>query len=447
MVRGSELESADATGVRVTRTVVVRSVRLPRRLFNVFVELEGMYRNMVEQLVMYASRNEITSFIKLKALKYRELRSLYPHLPSHYAYTACQDAVTRVKSFMKRKRKGLARKEQPEVRRVSIWLDDHLWERSTLTSIKIATHRGWVNVEFEPHKQYWKYINKGWRLASEIRIKLDRGNKQLLIYLVFVKDVKPYEPKGFIPVDVNEDSVAIMIDGITYLFETGFKKIVLGYYYRRRSIQKRYDGVYGAGSRIARRIMRKLKERKRKDDVRWKIASLIVKVAYERGYGIILEKLDDEAIKSMISRVKDDQLRHRIAQSSLRGTHRAIELEAEKYGVPIVYRGPRRTSTECPLHKTRIVYANGSRVGRCSLGGELWHREVVACWNLLLKAHPRRWGQCPKPRVGLSLDGSPIPLGSTATHEPIGINKSLWARWKSLEGVKHHKHPLGTNGF
>jgi hypothetical protein len=32
-----------------------------------------------------------------------------------------------------------------------------------------------------------------------------------------------------------------------------------------------------------------------------------------------------------------------------------------------------------------------------------------------------------------SIDGSPIPLGSTATHEPIEIPRSLWGRWKSLD--------------
>jgi hypothetical protein len=106
-----------------TRTVVVRSTPLPRKLFRVFVELEGMYRNMVEQLVLYAVRNGITSFTRLKALKYRELRSLYPQLPSHYAYTTCQDASTRVKSFFKLKKRGLARRGYPEVNRVSIWLD------------------------------------------------------------------------------------------------------------------------------------------------------------------------------------------------------------------------------------------------------------------------------------------------------------------------------------
>jgi hypothetical protein len=35
---------------------------------------------------------------------------------------------------------------------------------------------------------------------------------------------------------------------------------------------------------------------------------------------------------------------------------------------------------------------------------------------------------------GLSLDGSPMPLGSTATHEPIEIHRSLWGRWRSLDG-------------
>jgi len=70
----------------VTRTVALKSSSIPRKkVFKVFVELEGIYRNMVKQLVLYAVRNTITSFTKLKALKYRELRTLYLQLPSHYA--------------------------------------------------------------------------------------------------------------------------------------------------------------------------------------------------------------------------------------------------------------------------------------------------------------------------------------------------------------------------
>jgi len=66
----------------VTRAVIVRSVKLPWKTFSVFVELEGMYRNMVKQLVLYAVKNNIRSFIRLRAMKYREMRSLYPQLPS-----------------------------------------------------------------------------------------------------------------------------------------------------------------------------------------------------------------------------------------------------------------------------------------------------------------------------------------------------------------------------
>ena len=126
---------------RVTRAVIVKSVKLPRRVFRVSVELEGMYRNIVEQLVLYATSNNIRSFTKLKALKYYEMRKLYPHLLSHYVYTACQDASTRAKSFLRLKKVGLAEREYPEVNKVSIWLDDHLWKLNGLTSIRISTHR------------------------------------------------------------------------------------------------------------------------------------------------------------------------------------------------------------------------------------------------------------------------------------------------------------------
>ena len=251
---GAASRSPGANGSRVTRTVVVKSAKLPRRVFRVFVEVEGMYRNMVEQLVLFAVRENIKSFIRLKALKYSELRRLYPHLPSHYAYTACQDAAARVKSFLRLKKKSLTNREYPEVRRVSIWLDDQLWRLDSLTAIEVATHRGWIAVELEPHKHFWKYINSGWRLASEARIKLDKRNRQLITYLTFTKDVGEFEPKGFI-------SVAL-------LFETSVKKLVLGYYYCRKSVQEKYYELYGARSRIKRKVLRKLKERKKKNDLR-----------------------------------------------------------------------------------------------------------------------------------------------------------------------------------
>ncbi len=370
---------------RVTRTVIVKSAKLPRRAFRVFVELEGMYRNMVEQLVMYAVRSNVRSFTRLKALKYREMRSLYPQLPSHYVYTACQDASTGAKSFQRLKRLGLAGREYPEVKRVSIWLDDHLWKLGGLASIRIATHKGWVTIEFESHKQYWKYVNRGWKLAFEAKIRLDKRNRQLIIYLTFVKEVHEYRPKGYLSVDVNENNVTILVDGVAYLFETSMERSVLGYY-RRKRVQERYDKLYGVKSRVKRKVMGKLKEKEKKSDTKWKIANIIVRVAYEKRYAIVLERLGRRVANNMVKRVRDKQLRHRVFQASFRGIQRAVEEKAREHGVPVTYVDPRNTSKLCPIHDAPIVYDNGSRIGRCSRGGELWHRDVAATWNLLFRA-------------------------------------------------------------
>lgn len=131
--REKEKESAKAAGEKekgsaVVRTVVVPSVRLSYRTCRALAEVEREYAQMLRELVDFAYERGITSFTKLKAAKYRDMRRKHPDLPSHYAYTACQDASARVKSFLAAKRRGRARTERPEVRNVAVWLDDHLWK-------------------------------------------------------------------------------------------------------------------------------------------------------------------------------------------------------------------------------------------------------------------------------------------------------------------------------
>jgi IS605 OrfB family transposase len=425
----------------VTRTVVVRSERLSRRTFRTFVELEGMYRNLVEQLVLYAVNNNITKFTRLKAERYREVRSLYPQLPSHYAYTACQDAAERTHSFLRMRKMGRTRKPYPEVRGVSIWLDDHLWRAEGLTSINIATHRGRVRVSIELNRHFLRYVNRGWRLASEAKVKLDRRNRRLVLYLAFRKEVSEYKPKGYVTVDVNEDAEAVLIDGIVYLFETGLSRVTLGYYYRRRSVQEKYDSVYGPGSRPERRVLKRLgnNEKALKREIRWKLATLIVREAARRQAAIVLERLGREPANHMIEHIKNPQLRHRIYQAALKGVQRAIEEKAREYGVPVIYVDPRNTSRVCPIHGAEIVYGKDRR-GTCSKGGETWHRDVVACYNLLLRALGGDGGHAPSRLRALApVDGGPVPLGPTAAHEPAGIPRALWARWRSLRLIMNEQ--------
>jgi len=209
--RKKKKESAKATGEKeekkdnaVVRTVVVPSGRLSFRKFLALAEVEREYSQMLRELAEFAYKHGISSFTRLKAAKYRDMRRKYPDLPSHYAYTACQDASARVKSFLAAKRRGRARTEGPEVRRVTVWLDDHLWKAEGRTAVRVATKRGWVTVELRPHRQFWRYANGGWKLRSEARLKLDHRRRLVYFYFVFEKVAKSYEPKGFLPADVNE---------------------------------------------------------------------------------------------------------------------------------------------------------------------------------------------------------------------------------------------------
>jgi putative transposase len=222
------------------------------------------------------------------------------------------------------------------------------------------------------------------------------------------------------------------------------KKLVLGYYYRRKFIQKKYDKLYGVKSRIKRKMLKKLKEGKKKNDIKWKIANIIVRTAYEKRYAIVLEKLGKKPANNMLRRTKDKQLRHRIFQASFRGVQKAIEEKSKEYGIPVTYVNPKNTSKLCPIHNALIIYNNSSRIGECSKGRELWHRDVAACWNLYLRALRGDGSNAPSP-VGSSLDGSPVPLGSTATHDPTGISKSLWARWNSLGMTMKIYKMIGMN--
>jgi len=87
----------------------------------------------------------------------------------------------------------------------------------------------------------------------------------------------------------------------------------------------------------------------------------------------------------MIAEIKDEQLRHRVFQAGFKGVERAAEEKAREYGVPVVHVDPRNTSKLCPVHNAPVNY-NGPRTGKCGKGGEVWHGDVVARCNLLLRA-------------------------------------------------------------
>jgi IS605 OrfB family transposase len=414
---------------------------------------------------------------------------MYPNIPSHYVHGVRQDAVERVSSLRRyrarqysreifneivkylnlgkrdlrgrrlvrylRRRSWEMAKHQvdlemsdgilvPRINSASLWLvDDHVWkpidatkiningvENIFFTSVAINTHRGWVYMDLEPSKEFYKLLARGFKPTSHAKIKLDRRDRRVIFHLSLEKEIEIYKPeKAVKPVDVNENSVATLYEVFAIILETDLAETTLGYSYRKKSIQKRN----GSSSREARKAMKKLREGKKKRDYRMKIANMIVRDALRTRGVIVIERISGEDIRVMIARYRDKQLRHRIYQSALKGELNAIIDKAREYGVPILMVDPRNTSKICPIHNAPIEYGE-DRIGICSKGGERWHREVTALINLYFKALEALDEGIAQKGFGVSiLDGSPIPLGLKANSEPIEIPRSLWGRWKSLD--------------
>ncbi|MFZ8824305.1 MAG: hypothetical protein ACO2O0_09230, partial [Desulfurococcales archaeon] len=66
----------------VSRTAVIPSKKLSRRDFKVLEEILNIYSGMLENVLPHASRNIIENYYRLKNEKYRELRNIYPNIPS-----------------------------------------------------------------------------------------------------------------------------------------------------------------------------------------------------------------------------------------------------------------------------------------------------------------------------------------------------------------------------
>ena len=106
----------------------------------------------------------------------------------------------------------------------------------------MRTHRGWVKIHYRGSKQLHRYLYNGWKLSSELRLKLN--GRKVIIYLMFTRNSEVvYNPGNVIAVDVNENNVmlAVFMDKRlceVYRIETGLGKLVISYAERRKRITR-----------------------------------------------------------------------------------------------------------------------------------------------------------------------------------------------------------------
>ncbi|PUA31278.1 MAG: transposase, partial [Zestosphaera tikiterensis] len=229
-----------------------------------------------------------------------------------------------------------------------------------------------------------------------------------------------YNPDNLVSVDINENNVTLAIFKNRTLeefvrIETKLGKIVIAYSERRKRIEKGKS----TKTRSVRKALRKLKERKRKLDIIYKVARVIENVARMYNARVVVGDVyvnkDD-----ILEKVVDDKLRHRIHQWSV---SKLVGVLSQKplYVECVPEEG---SSNRDPFRKRRkLMYASAVirfvkvsggfrrrvkvekatlRTARLS-NGWILDRDMVGSLNIGLKA--------------LNSDGSPMALGSTEPHE------------------------------
>jgi len=300
--------------------------------------LFSTYREVLGQLLDYAWAEGITSFKRLKAEKYHELRARYPSLPSHYIYTACQMACSIYKSFRKLRKRGLAKAEKPFFKKQVIMLDDHLfsidlesWEAS------VAVENGRVKLKLLHGTYHEKF--KEMRVGQAWLVKSEDG---FYLKVVFSKTVELVESNGrAVAVDINENNVAFGSMEHFRNIETVERVIRTAYFLKRRRLQSK--------PRLNEKpLLAKYRgrERRRVEDIYHKLANKIIDEAKKlKASTIVLEGLADMRKRIRYSK----ELNGRLNRWSFRKLQEIMEYKAKLAGLNVVYVDARGTSSLCPI--------------------------------------------------------------------------------------------------
>jgi len=402
------------------RAVAVE-LEVTKELNKLLYSVESMYLSIVREVVEYAVKHNVTNATQLHGLFYSKYRGEYPGLHSHLVIQAIKQASEIAKSFIERRRKGLADKPYPEVKAVSIRFDETTWSYGKFINsiapvrLELSLPGGRTEVWLRPHKRFWQYW---WRvltgeaeLASTLVVKR-RLNRW---YAVFVFEIKPRRevPQSVVAFDINENTVAVgKIDLAStvsmvaswnrqyltpqlYTIKTDFGRLARRYEKVRNTIIERLkphftlpDSKYVnvTNTREYRKRVKHLRESGRKVGRVRHVANELTRIPAI----IVTEELGENPQESMIDGIEKDELRHRIKQIPFKKLENTVEDKALERGSKLFHVSSYRNSRVCPIHFVRLERTDDWHILQCPLG-HLVDRDYASVTNMAWKLTPEAW--------------------------------------------------------
>jgi len=425
-------------------------------------EIEEAYRKMLEEMVDYAVKHR-ASRGTLHRVFYERFRKEYSWLPTRIVKGCMNDAVRIAKSFRSAKTRQYTREIvgeiieflglnprrdwrlikrfqkliyrtarsialhqleleiaeglKPTIKKTTIHYNDAQDWTLNNDTIKIKTHKGWIKLYYRNNKHLHKYLYGGWKLSSELKLKVVGG--RIIVYLTFKENVEVgYNPDNLVSVDVNENNVTLAIFKNRMLeefirIETRLGRIIIAYSERRKGIMKGRS----TKSRFTKKALRRLREGVRKRDVLYKVAGIIEEVARKYDARVVIGNVH-EGKEEIVERILNKKLKHRIHQWCVSSLVKVLS-QKPLYLETI---GEEGTSSRDPFSKRRkLTYAPA--VIRVSVSGGSRKRVRVERVILRVTRLSNGWfldrdmvGSLSMGLRVLTSDGRPVALSSTEPH-------------------------------
>ena len=368
--------------VRATVTARVEAVT-PEGDEVLLVEFLRAYRDSVQLVIDEIwGLSEVPSRTELHVMFYSRLMKL--GFRAHHVSEIYRRAKEIVKSTKKNNgSKPVLRKLTARIHTLDYRLD---LDKKTL---RVAVlHDKWVELKLKWYSYLDKYLNSSWK-PGEILLSYKYG--RILVYITFHRDVVFREPEAIMGVDLNFNNLTYTIINLkSKLISIGvipFRGLSRALHYRKlaENLQRKHPRNWRFLNWARRTRARWLnKARRILVDSAHYVSKRLVEVAREYNAFIVFEDL--EKIR------ENDNGGRKLSWEKPMWCYRRIqeytEYKALIEGIKTVYVNPAKTSRRAPNGK-KLKFINYKFV---QLGETITSRDVVASWNLALRALQRMRG-------------------------------------------------------
>ena len=330
-----------------------------------FKECVNEWLKAIDRLGEYPNRRNVHQFA------YKEIREKFQDLHSSVVQEAMNRAIETYRAWLRNPNKGDKLCFKADV--VSFKAVDVKIERNFISVPLINNERVWLPMHVPPK---FKQL-----LKQKIgRVQISRIGNEYYAFISFeVPEPEPYEPKGWLGVDIGIKHIIVVSDTKGKINEfyddsINWKKSLE---YKKADMQRAKDKRHKKGAwRVLRRLSGKIKNLQ--SYINHVIAKQLVLMAKMWRYGIAIENL-----KGLRRGKVGKRHRKRLHKWAYKDLIDKIVYKAKLHGVPVIFVNPKGTSRTCSRCGAKGVVRG--RVFVCKKCGLKLDRDLNASRNIARK--------------------------------------------------------------